>query len=132
MLHPKIIFGLIRKAFWVKAGGAIGIFAGVLYAGFYLFATGIVAYYPDKDISKYTTVPYIRVLLYDQQGWSPSYPWIISYPTNHIVISLPFWALLSTILLAFLLACNVALVGYMIFNKEASNRRALGTGIFGV
>jgi len=101
---------------------------GISYAVFYLFATGTVSYYPSANLSQYAKTPYVSVSFSEAIGWSP---WIVSYPTNNVVVSLPLWALISTISLAILIASYVALVSYMVLRKAACNRRTF-LGVMGV
>jgi hypothetical protein len=102
----------------------LAIFAGVLYAVFYLFATGVVSYYSSADLSQFAAIPYVSVHLGKEIGF---YPWIILYPTSNMVISLPFWTLISTVFLAFLVSCNTALAAYSIRLRSTN-----GTKIFGI
>lgn len=112
----------------MKSIRALSISSGLLYAGFYLFATGLASYYPGTDLTQYYAIPSVRVSLNGMLGWSP---WIDAYPTNNIIVSLPFWALLSTMALSFLLACNVALMSYAHFKTKGCGRKALSVGLMG-
>ncbi len=127
-LQPRIILGPIHQAFSVKSISVLSISSGLLYAGFYLFTTGLASYYPSTDLSQYYVIPSVRVSFNEMLGWSP---WINAYLTNNIILSLPFWALLSTISLAFLLACNVALTAYSLLRRRSCDKKGGGVGLIG-
>lgn len=71
LLPPNVIIAMLREAFSAKVSRATGIAAGLLYAVFYLFATGIVSYYPNADISQYAKIPYVSMSFSEAIGWSP-------------------------------------------------------------
>lgn len=88
------------------------IIAGIVFAIFYMFFTGIIIT-SEIPIPPEVPVPYFRV--YTTLTGIESIgvvPWIIAYLNRHTVFSMNFSAMLSTVFISTLIAINVALLLY--------------------
>jgi len=89
-----------------------GIIAGILFAIFYMFFTGIILV-SEIPIPSEIRVPALHVIMklpgVDTIGLTP---WIVAYLDRHTIFSMNFSAMLSIVLISVLVALNIALLLY--------------------
>lgn len=88
------------------------ILSGIAFAIFYMFFTGIIIT-STRPIPDTIPIPFFHIITKIAGVQAIGYvPWIIYYPNKYTVFSMNFSAMVSTVLIATLVAISVALLLY--------------------